>query len=360
MATTMAMQNDFYDLKVAKVVADTPDSVLVEMEVPPALQPVFAYQSGQYLTFKKEINGVELRRSYSLCSAPQEGKWQVAIKRVDGGVFSNYAHQQLRVGEVLSCMPPNGRFVHHRAATAPGRYTAIASGSGITPVLSLLKSILHTEPESQCTLIYGNRTRSSIMLKEALEALKNKYMQRLKVIHILSREVTDATLNSGRIDADKCSTLFTSVTAPNADAYYLCGPEDMIFCVRDYLTNQGVPPARIHFELFGTGQQKRATQVAAGAEGPMARVQLRLDGRQFQFQMPQQGQPLLDAALANGADLPYACKGGVCCTCKALLLKGQVHMDVNYGLEPDELAAGYILTCQAQPLTSEIEVDFDV
>jgi ring-1,2-phenylacetyl-CoA epoxidase subunit PaaE len=239
----------------------------------------------------------------------------------------------------------------------------IAAGSGITPVLSIIKTGLANQPKSNFTLIYGNRTRQSIIFKEEIEALKNTYIDRLQIIHILSREHTEAPLNEGRIDAAKCEQLFKHVVSLHADAFFICGPEAMIFSIKGWLLSKGIEANKIHFELFNTGntiQTKKQQQPIAATDDKVSHVTILADGRSFAFDLPFYNASILDAAIQQGADLPYACKGGVCTTCKAKLLKGKVEMDVNYGLEPEEVAEGFILTCQSHPRTEKVVVDYDI
>ncbi|RYY90909.1 MAG: phenylacetate-CoA oxygenase/reductase subunit PaaK [Chitinophagaceae bacterium] len=354
----------FHPLTVKKVVRETDDCVSVTFDVPAELQEIFRFRAGQNLTFKKILNGEELRRNYSLCSSPLDGTLRVAVKKVEGGVFSSWANEELKAGDVLESLPPTGKFCIDLDAAHQKHYVFFAAGSGITPVLSLLKTILASEPKSRCTLVYGNRSKTSIIFKEELEALKDKHIDRFRLYHVLSREKTDVVLNYGRIDRDKCALLFDKVIdLASCDDFFVCGPEEMIFCVRDYLQEAGIAPKKIHFELFTVPGQKKSNVETEKQEvsdsGPRAEVQVKLDGIAFDFALAYDGHSILDAALKQGADLPYACKGGVCCTCKAKLLEGEVEMDENWGLEPDEVAAGFILTCQSHPRSGRVVVDFD-
>ena len=354
----------FHTLPVQKITRETDASVSITFAVPDDLKEVFRFTPGQSLAIRTRLNGEEVRRNYSICSAPHEGILKIAIKKVDGGRFSTWAFEGLKEGDYLDVMPPAGTF---GAALNPAHkksYLAIAAGSGITPVLSIIKAALHTEPQSSFTLVYGNRTRGGILFKEELEALKNKYLSRFRIIHILSRERTDAQINYGRIDKEKCEQLFqTLIPISSIDDVFVCGPEELIFCVRDFLIEKSFSK-RIHFELFTVPGQKRSTvsgqQATVIDTGPMSKISVKLDGRHFDFDLAYDGQSILDAALAQGADLPYACKGGVCCTCKARLREGAVDMDVVWGLEQDEIEQGFILTCQSHPKTETVVVDFDV
>jgi ring-1,2-phenylacetyl-CoA epoxidase subunit PaaE len=354
----------FHPLTVQHVEPETDDCVVITFAVPPGLEQVFQFRAGQNLTFRKPLNGEELRRNYSLCSSPLEGKIQVAVKKVEGGAFSTWANEELKPGEQLDVLPPTGKFCVEMDAANRKHYVAFAAGSGITPIISLLKTILASEPQSRCTLVFGNKSKNSIMFKEALEALKDKYIDRFRLYHVLSREKSDAAINYGRIDREKCTLLFGKlINMAGCDDFFICGPEEMIFTVRDFLQEAGVAPKKIHYELFTVPGQKKSTVATEKQEvsdnGPRSQVSVKLDGIAFDFDLSYDGHSILDAALKQGADLPYACKGGVCCTCKARLLEGEVEMDENWGLEPDEVAAGYILTCQSHPRTERVVVDFD-
>jgi ring-1,2-phenylacetyl-CoA epoxidase subunit PaaE len=354
----------FHPLQVTKVEKETDDCVSIEFAVPADLKEAFQFTQGQNLTIKKLFNGEELRRNYSICTSPFDNKLKVAVKKVDGGVFSTWANEELKPGDVLEVLPPTGKFYTALQPTQKKNYVAFAAGSGITPLLSIMKTTLLTEPLSSFTLVYGNRTKASIIFKEELEALKDKFIDRFRVYHILSREKTDAPINSGRIDTEKLALLFDKVIdLEKSDEFFLCGPEEMIFCIRGYLAGKGVAADKIHFELFTVPGQKRETSNVKGETGseagPKAKINIKVDGILFDFDLAYESESVLDAALKHGADLPYACKGGVCTTCKAKLLEGKVSMDVNWGLEPDEVEKGYVLTCQSHPQTATVVLDFD-
>ena len=358
------MSTAFHALTIQSIRSETADCISVQLNVPESLQASFRFLPGQYLTFRSGIEGEEVRRSYSLCSAPHEHQWTVAIKKIDGGKFSQFAHHQLKKGDRIDVLPPMGKFHPALEPSNKKHYLAIAAGSGITPILSILKSVLHTEPNSQFTLVYGNRDRQSIIFFEELEGWKNKFLGRLQIIHVLSRERTDSEINQGRIDADKLIRLGSLIDYKNINECFLCGPEAMISTARTTLAQLGVPDTHIHFELFTTtAQQQKANRPKLTADtstGPQSIVTIRVDGRAVDLSIPQNGdQTILEAALNQGADLPYACKGGMCCTCKAKLLEGQVKMEVNWGLEEEEVRQGYILTCQAIPTSENLVVDFD-
>lgn len=358
------MSIHFHPLTIREVRRETGDCVSVAFAIPAELQETFQYKQGQYITLRTNIDGEEVRRSYSVCSSPLENELRIAVKKVEHGVFSTYANERLQKGDQLDVMPPMGKFFTELAPSQQKNYTGFAAGSGITPLMSIIKTTLLTEPKSSFTLVYGNRNRHSIIFKEELEALKNLYMDRFRVIYILSREKTDAAIHFGRIDADKCTELCNkNLDLTRTDAFFLCGPENMIFSVKEQLEKLGVDAKKIHFELFTTpgSDQKKTQSARAEIQNEVkSRITLKLDGIAFDFDLGFNGEPILDAALKQGADLPYACKGGVCCTCRAKLVEGEVDMEVNYGLEPEELEQGFILTCQAHPRTEKVVVDFDI
>lgn len=354
----------FHKLQVKEVRQETADCVSIEFTVPPALQHDFVFEQGQNITIKKEIEGEEIRRSYSICSAPFENELRVAVKKVDGGKFSDYANSDLKAGDELDILPPTGKFNTKLKSENVKQYLAFAAGSGITPVISIIKTSLQTEAGSSFTLVFGNRGRSSIIFFEELEGLKNKYLNRFNFINILSREKTDAPINSGRIDLNKLTELNKLIDYKNTDDFFICGPEEMIFCVKEFLEATGIEQKKIHFELFTTPGQKQLAvgkkQLAVTSDTPKSKITIKLDGRSFDFELGFNGENILDAALKQGADLPFACKGGVCCTCKARLLEGEVEMEVNWGLEQEEVEQGFILTCQSHPITEKVVVDFDI
>lgn len=353
----------FHPLTVKDIRRETADCVSVSFIVPPALEEAFRFRQGQSLTLRKIFDGEEIRRSYSICSSPLDNELRVAIKKVKGGLFSSWANTELQAGEVVEVMPPSGTFFTELNAANTKSYVAFAAGSGITPVISLIKTTLHTEPNSRFTLVFGNKNHTSIIFKEALEALKDKFIDRFTLYHVLSREHMEAEINHGRIDTEKCKQLTRLIKLESVDDFFICGPEAMIFCVKDFLETQGIDKKKIHFELFTTPMRRgkvRAVESAGKQSGETSTVTVKVDGRSFDFSLDYESNNILDAALAEGADLPYACKGGVCTTCKAKLVKGKVEMEVNYGLEPDEVEAGFILTCQSHPRTEKVMVDFDV
>jgi len=337
----------------------------VAFDIPPASAADFIFTHGQNITIKKIIDGEELRRSYSICAAPYEKELRIAIKQVDGGKFSSFANLNLKAGDELEVLPPTGKFNTSLQESNAKQYVAFAAGSGITPVLSIIKTTLQTEPGSTFTLVYGNRSRSSILFFEELEGLKNKYVERFNFINILSREKTDVPINLGRIDADKLIALSKLISYKSIDEFFVCGPEQMIFTVKAFLEAEAIETKKIHFELFTTPGQKQGAvgnrQKDKKEEGGIkSNITVKLDGRSFDFDLGFDSDNILDAALQQGADLPYACKGGVCCSCKARLVEGEVEMEVNWGLEQEEIEQGFILTCQSHPKTKRVVVDYDV
>lgn len=358
------MSIHFHPLKIKNIKKETADCVSVQFEIPAGLKENFSFTQGQSLTMRAIINGEEVRRTYSLCSSPLDDEWKVAIKKVDGGLFSSFANDSLKKGDVLEVMEPVGKFYTDLHPGNKKNYLAFAAGSGITPVLSIIKTVLRTEPHSSFTLVYSNRSRSSVIFFEELEGLKNKFLERFNFINILSRERTEASLNFGRINTDKLRELEKLIDYSLVDETFICGPEEMIFCVKDFLLQKGISEKKIHFELFTTSGQKKKSEVRnqkSEAAGPVSRILVKVDGRSFDFNLALNSETtILDAALKQGADLPYACKGGMCCTCKARLLEGEVEMDVHWGLEQEEIEKGFILTCQSHPKTEKLVVDFDI
>ncbi len=353
----------FHRLKIRDIRRETPECVSVSFEVPPSLIPEYEFLSGQHLTLKTKIDETEIRRSYSICASPNQGELRVAVKQVLGGAFSTLANEKLAVGDELDVMTPMGNFTLETASQNKKHYVAFAAGSGITPVISMMKTVMHDEPASHFTLFYGNRTTESIIFRDEIEDLKNEYLTRLSVHHILSQEDLGADLFFGRIDGEKsrkfCSRL---IDVLDVDAFFLCGPEPMIFEVKSTLLELGVDEKIVHFELFtapGAGAVV-AQKTWIPKPGLLAsKITVTLDGNTFTYNHNQPSETILDAASKTVADLPFACKGGVCCTCKAKLLEGEVEMEVCYGLEKEEVEAGYVLTCQAHPKTSVVVLSFD-
>ena len=359
------MSIHFYPLRIKKINKETDQCVSVEFEIPESLSNSFQFKQGQSLTMRTNLAGEEVRRTYSLCSSPLDKKWKVAIKKVEGGLFSSFANEDLKEGDELDVMEPVGKFYTELNPTNKKKYLAFAAGSGITPVISIIKTTLRTEPQSTFTLVYGNRSRSSIIFFEELEGLKNKFIDRFSFINILSRERTETPINFGRIDIGKLTELEKLIDYKKMDEIFICGPEEMIFCVKNFLEQKDISEKKIHFELFTTSGQKKksgvGSQESGVKEGPQSKITVKVDGRSFDFDLSLNSDiTILDAALKEGADLPFACKGGMCCTCKAKLTEGEVEMDVHWGLEHEEVEQGYILTCQSHPKTEKVIVDFDI
>jgi len=351
----------FHKLAIKSIRSETNDCVSIAFIIPDELKNDFVFKQGQNITIKSIIDGEEIRRSYSICSSPFENELRIAIKKVYNGAFSSLANDVLKQGDVLEVLTPSGSFYTELDLSQQKNYVFFAAGSGITPVISIIKTVLLVEPESQVTLVFGNRTVSSIIFKEELEALKDKYLWRLSMYHVLSRERTDADINYGRIDKEKCRQFSRLIDYNFVDEFFICGPEPMIFTVKEFLENIGIDKTKIHFELFTTPSGKHIkiykpekTQQESGSD-----ITVKFDGRSFDFNLDYNSNNILDAALAQGADLPFSCKGGVCTTCKAKLTEGNVEMEVNYGLEQEEVEAGFILTCQSHPRSEKVVVDFD-
>ena len=353
----------FHSLIVKDIKKETQDCVSVSFDIPKELTKEFEFKQGQSLTLRKHLEGEEIRRSYSICTSPLDTELRVAVKKVQGGLFSTFANTELKTGDVIDVMPPSGNFYTDLDPSNKKDYIAFAAGSGITPIISLIKTTLITEPGSTFTLVFGNKNHSSIIFKEELEALKDRYIERFRLYHILSRERMEADINYGRINAGKCLQLNRLIDFNAADEFFICGPEEMIFGVSNFLEEKGIDKHKIHFELFTTPLRKAASfkpQATSKSDKETSRITVTLDGRSFDFNLDYGSNNILDAALAQGADIPFACKGGVCTTCKAKLIEGKIEMEVNYGLEADEVNAGFILTCQSHPRSEKVMVDFDV
>ncbi|SJZ92750.1 1,2-phenylacetyl-CoA epoxidase subunit PaaE [Consotaella salsifontis] len=354
----------FHPLTVTAVKRETRDAVVVTLEPREEDRAAFAFTQGQYLTFRRLFDGEELRRSYSVCAGCDDGALRVAIKRVDGGAFSSWANEALQPGDVLEAMPPMGNFHVELDPTAERHYLAFAAGSGITPVLSLVKTTLARELKSSFTLVYANRQVNSIMFREELEDLKDLYLGRFALIHILKTGADEIELFSGRIDEAKCSALFKSwIDIASVDTAFICGPEQMMLTIAKSLREHGLEERQIKFELFASGQPGRApvkrAAVAQNDRGNVTEALVTLDGTTRDFTMSREGQSLLDAAIENKIDAPYACKAGVCSTCRARVVEGEVEMIANHALEDYEVRQGYVLTCQSYPLTERVVVSYD-
>jgi ring-1,2-phenylacetyl-CoA epoxidase subunit PaaE len=356
----------FHPLRVARVERLTDDAVAITFDVPPELREQFRFQAGQHVSIRSPVVGDEVRRNYSICAPATDGgrRLRIGVKRIPDGVFSSYAAERLRPGDVLDIMTPTGSF---STALQPGqrkRYGAIAAGSGITPVLSILSTALEVEPESSAVLIYVNRTTLNIMFLEDLEDLKNRYLDRFQLIHVLDEEPLDVEILSGRLDAGRLGRILDHLVIPeDVDEWFLCGPLPMTDVARDVLLGHGADDEHIHRELFFVGPppaaSSRAPAASAAESEAGAEVTVMLDGRSQTFVLPEDGASILDATLRYRADAPFACKNGVCGTCRAKVVQGQVRMDANYALEPAELAAGYVLACQSHPAADRVVLDFD-
>jgi len=354
----------FHPLAVRSVDPLTDDAVCVSFTIPDELRADFAFRAGQHLTVRRIEDGEDVRRSYSICSTPRElaehGVIRIGVKAVTGGVFSTFATNALRPGDRVEVMPPLGHFTTDFTSERSRRYVMVAAGSGITPILSLVATALDVEPESTVTLVYGNRYARSVMFAEELGDLKDRYPSRLHLVHVLSREPQDADLLSGRVDADRLARLIEAGLVPvDAHEWFLCGPYGMVLDARAVLAERGIDESVIHTELFHVDDVPAPVSAAPDeADQGDVTVTVLLDGRASRLTM-RRDERVLDAALRIRAELPYACKGGVCSTCKAKIVDGRVEMARNYALEPDEVAAGYILTCQSSPVTDEVTVDYD-
>ncbi|HCF5435982.1 1,2-phenylacetyl-CoA epoxidase subunit PaaE [Pseudomonas aeruginosa] len=352
----------FHSLTIKEVRPETRDAVSIAFDIPQDLRDSFRFTQGQHLVMRTQLDGEEVRRSYSICTGVNDGELRVAIKRVPGGRFSAYANESLKAGQCLEVMPPSGHFHVELDAARHGNYLAVAAGSGITPILSIIKTTLETEPHSRVTLLYGNRSSASTLFREQLEDMKNRYLQRLNLIFLFSREQQDVDLYNGRIDADKCGQLFSRwIDVKALDAAFICGPQAMTETVRDQLKANGMAAERIHFELFAAAgsAQKREARESAAQDSSVSQITVISDGRELSFELPRNSQSILDAGNAQGAELPYSCKAGVCSTCKCKVVEGEVEMDSNFALEDYEVAAGYVLSCQTFPISDKVVLDFD-
>ncbi|MGM5028072.1 1,2-phenylacetyl-CoA epoxidase subunit PaaE [Tardiphaga sp. 862_B3_N4_1] len=351
----------FHRLAVDDLRRETSDAVSMTFAIPEDLEQDYAFAPGQYLTLRAMMDGEEVRRSYSICSSPDDRELRIAVKKVDGGAFSNWALEQLKSGDELDVMTPTGRFGIAHAPEQARIHVGFAAGSGITPIMSIIRGILAREPQSRFFLFYGNRTASGILFLQALEELKDRFMGRLSVFHVLSQEEQDLPILYGRLDHDKVSILLRAMVPAKAiDHVFICGPAAMSEEIAATCTELGVATEHIHVERFvsGLGGKPRPKPVVAPEAPPKAVAALIVDGKRKDVPMVD-GESILDAALRAGMDLPYACRGGMCSTCRAKVVEGDTQMDVNYSLEPWELEAGFVLTCQAHPVSERITVDYD-
>ncbi len=349
------MSTQFYKLKIKNVVKETSDTVSIIFDIPNDLKEKFSFKPGQYLTLRTTINGEEVRRAYSLSTSPDENEWRVAIKKVNHGKFSSYA-QNLKAGDEIEVMAPTGNFTVN--STEPKNYVLFAAGSGITPIISIAKYLVKANNANQITLFYGNKTESETIYKKELDLLAANN-QHINVVYIYSRQEVENDLLKGRIDASKIEKLYNKyLSNQTVNEVYVCGPEEMIFAVKDFFKSNGVDEKHIHFELFNTSNAKKEEEVDESVE-VMSHVTVIIDDEEFEFDLSSKGKNILQAAQDEDADVPFSCKGGVCCTCKAKVMEGKAKMDLNYSLDDDEVEEGFILTCQAHPLTENVVVSFD-
>jgi len=357
--TTTAPADDlgFHRLRVAAVDRLTADSAALTFDVPAGLEDAFRFRPGQHLTLRRVVGDQDLRRTYSVCSSAAGGPLRVAVKRLEGGLFSTWVLDGLQPGDELEVLPPAGRFGPAVDPSRARRYGLVAAGSGITPVLSIAWTVLDVEPDSEVVLVYGNRTSGDVMFLEELADLKDRFPDRLQVLHVLSREEQESELLSGRIDRDRLQRLLDTLLT-GVDEWYLCGPFGMVTEGRQTLLDAGVDPSCVHIELFHADAPPPRVRTVPDGATDTATVTVLLHGRSTTLQVDKDGPSVLDAVLAVRADAPFACKGGVCGTCRARCVSGSVDMDVNYALEPDELEAGVVLTCQSHPTSDEVRLEY--
>jgi ring-1,2-phenylacetyl-CoA epoxidase subunit PaaE len=351
----------FHRLAVSDLRRETPDAVSLTFAIPKALADDYAFAPGQYLTLRTMMDGEEVRRSYSICSGPDDGELRIAVKKVDGGAFSSWAADELKPGDELDVMTPTGRFGVQPAPEQSQIHAGFAAGSGITPILSIVKGVLAREPRSRFFLFYGNRSTAGMLFREALEELKDRFLERLSVFHVISGEEQDLPILEGRLDGEKVRVLLRSLVPASAiDHVFICGPSGMSDEIAATCGQIGIARERIHVERFVSelGGKPRPKTVVSPRAPPKAFASLIIDGKRREVPVAE-GEAILDAALRAGVDLPFACKGGMCSTCRAKLVEGKAEMEVNYSLEPWELKAGYVLTCQAKPVSEKVVVDYD-
>jgi ring-1,2-phenylacetyl-CoA epoxidase subunit PaaE len=354
---TVSRKPEFHTLRVSAVEPLTDDAVAISFAVPSELADDYRFVHGQHLTIRGDDGE---RRSFSICTPPSSGVLRIGVKKLPGGAFSEGVVASLRVGDELDVMTPAGRFTTTLDPTASKVYVAIAAGSGITPVISIVATLLEEEPHSEVLLVYANRTHRTVMFLDELHDLKDRFRERLQLVHVLSREQQDVELFSGRLDGDRLSRILKSLLpAEDVDEWFLCGPQQMVVDLREVILDHGVEPHAVHTELFHADPVPRAPVEASSSVEGAAQVTIRLDGRASDFELRPDGVGVLEAALEVRSDLPFACRGGVCGTCRAKLVEGTVAMDVNYALEPEEIADGYVLTCQSHPTSERVVLDYD-
>ena len=357
------MSVSFHTLRIAEVIPETSDAKSIRFDVPMELLETYSFKPGQHLTLKADIQGEDVRRNYSLCVAPQEDQLKVTVKRIAGGIFSNWANDNLKAGDHLEVMPPHGSFTWEFRPSASNHYAGFAGGSGITPIMSLLKTALTTEPESRFTLFYGNRDSSSVIFLEELAKLKNRFMDRLQVHHFLAEEAEDIELFNGILDRTKCDLILGTLVDPeDISAFFICGPGPMMDAAEEALGSVGIPRDKVFVERFTAGRPSAALEAQMQQLQSQARgltMMVTLDGRTRRVPFDAKAGNILDSARVAGLPAPYACKAGVCATCRARILSGEVEMAARYGLSDEEIATGYVLTCQSVPKGEGVEVDYD-
>ncbi len=357
------MSHDFYKLRVIEIKRETPDAVSVRLQAPEAARGAFAFKAGQHLTFRRDIGGEEIRRNYSVCVAPSEGALKIGVKKIAGGAFSSWVNDELKPGDDIEAMAPHGSFCWPFDLASRRNYIAFAGGSGITPILSLMKTALEIEKQSRFTLFYGNRASPGIMFLEEIAALKDRYIDRLAVFHFLEDEEEEIALFNGRLDRAKIDEALTYLAPAHADAYFICGPGPMMDAAEEALLARGAEKSRILIERFTTGPLSAAQAAAARALEEKAaglKMSVTLNGRRVNVTFDPAHHSILDNVRAAGLPAPFACKGGVCATCRAKVISGEVQMKRNYGLSDAEVAEGYVLTCQATPVSEGVTLSYDV
>jgi len=359
----MSINAGFHKLTIAEVRRETADAVSIRFEIPAALREIFAFKAGQHLTLRTTLKGEDVRRNYSVCVAPSENEMRIAIKQMPAGHFSVWANANLREGQTIEVLPPMGRFIVPEAGRENAYYVGLAGGSGITPVISIIKTVLETQPGARFVLLYGNRNTASVMFLEDLAGLKNRYMGRLELYHFLEDEAEEIELFNGRLDRAKVETVLDAlIDVPSVDSFFICGPGPMMDGAEAALLARGVPANRILIERFTTGQlsaEQLAEQEARQQKAAGTQLIVTLDGRRARISFDPAKGNILDCVQAAGMPAPYACKGGVCTTCRAKILEGQVTMTKNYGLTEREVADGYVLTCQSVPATEQVVLSYD-
>jgi ring-1,2-phenylacetyl-CoA epoxidase subunit PaaE len=363
------MSAHFHPLTIKDLRHETKDCVSIAFDVPNVLRDLFKFEAGQYVNLRSYIDGEECRRSYSLCSAPHSGEWRVAVKRVEGGAFSEFANTKLKPGDSIDVMPPDGKFIFEADRDAKRNVIAVAAGSGITPILSIVTTLLEHEPQSSITLIYGNRRVHDIIFKEAIEDLRDRFLERFQLVHVLSQEPQESPLSNGRIDKNKLFSIINKKSGiAKLNRAYVCGPGGMTEEIVTALKECGLDESHIHRELFTPTKRTSSTErinasklANANSENnaPRADVTVIADGIERVLRVPFEGESVLDVAVAAGIDAPYACKAGVCCTCRAQVLEGKVKMDANFTLEQHEVNRGFVLTCQSHPTTERVVISYD-